>query len=627
MPYKCGTALNYKRKMLFAATFFSGDREQRGGFVGCLGGLGHIFTALVVLRCRVAEARGKVRTMKTSLSNLGTAKIPRRKIWGIRVRYWKVAAVVALLYAVFLMTTHYVKAPGALGRYVVDIMISLVAGIAVAATFAYFEKKALARLDIDIDAAFDKNIFSPTQSTSVTLACDLDAAMERANNALAGYGAVIDKRDSVRGHIEAITTQNWRSYGERITISLLVGEQDGDVDASIRAEARIYAFRLFSNYGRSWEHVQSIATHLATGKFPTTTACNGEKVEPTANAANRPPGVLEAGAWQRLATLSILYSLILLGLQQPGKTGIVFGAFTLGLALELFAYFKFRSLVREQSRTELQETCETMLNNAWPAIFAPILLLDPRQSWTQAANISASVVFILFPLIAFNRLREQSRERAQRAGLSASREKAELERQLAEARLVALSAQIEPHFLFNTLASIQYLIRNDAEKAGEMTSDLIRYLRLALPRMKQATASLGDELDLVRAYLGIMQIRMGKRLRFEIDSPVTLREAQIPTMALITLVENAIKHGLEQQADGGMIRISAAPEVADAKKLRLEVSDTGGGFSTAASGTGIGLANIRERLQTLYGNRGELTLEANQPNGVRAILQLPLERI
>jgi LytS/YehU family sensor histidine kinase len=209
------------------------------------------------------------------------------------------------------------------------------------------------------------------------------------------------------------------------------------------------------------------------------------------------------------------------------------------------------------------------------------------------------------------------------SALRAARDKSDLERQLSEAKLIALSALIEPHFLFNTLATIQYLIRNDTNKAGEMTSDLIRYLRLALPRMKQATARLADDLDLVRAYLGIMQIRMGARLRFMIDSPGDLGDVHIPTMTLITLVENAIKHGLEQKPGGGMINLTVDRDIKDPRNLRLEVADTGGGFSTAASGTGIGLANIRERLNTLYGNRAQLELEANQPSGVKAILVIP----
>ncbi len=199
-------------------------------------------------------------------------------------------------------------------------------------------------------------------------------------------------------------------------------------------------------------------------------------------------------------------------------------------------------------------------------------------------------------------------------------ERAELNQQLAEAKLVALSAQIEPHFLFNTLASVQYLIRHDADKAHEMTSDLIRYLRLALPKMKEVTAPLASEIELVRAYLDIMQIRMGDRLQYRIDMPSEFSRVPIPTTALIILVENAIKHGLERNPGGGRVDVLVA-STTDA--LTVTVADTGGGFSTESSGTGIGLVNIRERLTALYGAQGQLTLAANQPSGVTATLTIP----
>jgi LytS/YehU family sensor histidine kinase len=291
-------------------------------------------------------------------------------------------------------------------------------------------------------------------------------------------------------------------------------------------------------------------------------------------------------------------------------------------SLELFAFLRFRHLVRDRQRTESQQQAEAGLQ--WlPMLAVAALCIRPEQHWDSADNLFIIALAVSLLLVSWRSVRKQ---RAVRVATEAAREKAELERQLSEAKLVALSAQIEPHFLFNTLASIQYLIRNDTNKAGEMTSDLIRYLRLALPRMKQSTARLADEHDLVRAYLGIMQIRMGARLQFAIDLPDDLSDVQIPTMTLITLVENAIKHGLEQKPGGGMISLTSIRDAEDARNLRLEVADTGGGFSTVASGTGIGLANIRERLHTLYGNRARLELEANQPSGVKAILIIPIER-
>ena len=569
---------------------------------------------------------GKVRAMTISSPPLDASTalpLRRRPILGIRPRYWRIGLVTAATYGVLLVLMNLSKAQGLSGRYASIVLGALLIGAAMAAMFAYFEKKALARLSIDADSAYDQDIFRPAQSSTFTVAFSRDDALQRASDALVEYGAVIDTRDDAAGRVEAVTFQNWRSYGERLTISVTGNDP---CEVNIRAVSRIYALRFFSNYGRSWEHVHTLSARIVTGTFPSASARGDKPMETSPDLACTPPAVMEAGAWQRLLTLTILYSLILMGLSQPNKAGLVISAFAVGLSIELYAFLKFRQDVRNKRRSESKETFEVMLNNIWPAVFAPVLIMNPRQSWSDGNNIAAIVVFAAFSLIAFNRLREKKREREQRILLHISREKAELERQLAEAKLVALSAQIEPHFLFNTLASIQYLIRNDADKAAEMTSDLIRYLRLALPRMKQSTARLADEMDLVRAYLGIMHIRMGARLQFAIDSPDALGDVQIPTMALITLVENAIKHGLEQKPGGGMINVTVVKDATDTRNLRCEVADTGGGFSTVASGTGIGLANIRERLNTLYGKRAHLSLEANQPSGVKAVLIIPMER-
>jgi LytS/YehU family sensor histidine kinase len=339
----------------------------------------------------------------------------------------------------------------------------------------------------------------------------------------------------------------------------------------------------------------------------------------------------QAGAWQRLAWMflvvifagSIYVALTsLVGSVSDVRLIIVGVTFTVVISLEFIAFLRFRHLVRDHQRSESQQQVEAGLQ--WlPVLAASIICIRPDQNWNSADNLFIIALAVSLLLISWRVVRKQH---AIRVATGAALERAELERQLSDAKLAALSAQIEPHFLFNTLASIQYLIRNDTNKAGEMTSDLIRYLRLALPRMKQSTARLADELELVQAYLGIMQIRMGTRLQFAIDSPDDLCDVQIPTMTLITLVENAIKHGLEQKPDGGTINLAASRGEEDPLSLRLEVADTGGGFSTATSGTGIGLANIRERLNTLYGGRARLDLEANQPSGVKAILIIPIER-
>jgi signal transduction histidine kinase len=583
--------------------------------------LGPLCLELVAPIWRDRLADGKVRAMMNSttpvpVSSVSAAK--RQKLLGIQVRYWRIGVFCGVAYSALLVGINLFKHTGRWEPQLGAAAAGIIFGISMGALLAYFERKALSRLDIDADAAYDAGVFDTEHSLTVSLDLSRDDALQRAEDALVEYGAVIEKRDVATGTMIAFTAQNWRSYGEKL---IVVASGAYPCEVTISASPRVYLLKFMTNYGRSWEQVQTLAARMRTGSFPMTP---GGKITPfRAEVCGTPPSVMEAGAWQRLIVLLALYSMLLLGAMKPGKTLIVASAFALGLLLELAAFVRYRRQVRDKQRSESQETVEAMLNNLWPAVFAPALLVNPSKDWTDGNNIAAIAVAGAFSAIAFNRLREKKREQMQRESILASREKAELQRQLAEAKLVALSAQIEPHFLFNTLASIQYLIRNDAVKAADMTGDLIRYLRLALPRMKQSTARLADELDLVRAYLGVMQIRMGTRLRFDVDQPGALADCEIPTMALITLVENAIKHGLEQKADGGTIHVAVAVED---ETLRLQVADTGGGFSTAASGTGIGLANIRERLDNLYGNRASLALEANQPSGVKAILTIPKEK-
>ena len=194
-----------------------------------------------------------------------------------------------------------------------------------------------------------------------------------------------------------------------------------------------------------------------------------------------------------------------------------------------------------------------------------------------------------------------------------------LARQLTEARLAAMQAQIEPHFLFNTLASVHQLIVTDPPVAAKMQADLIKYLRAAIPQMRESTTTLAREAELSRAYLDILKIRMEDRLFYVIDIPPELGAAGIPPMMLPTLVENAIKHGLEPRTEGGEIRISA--RAADGK-LRVSVADTGMGFADQP-GTGVGLANIRERLMALYGKAAQLIVEPNLPRGAKVTFEIP----
>ena len=196
-----------------------------------------------------------------------------------------------------------------------------------------------------------------------------------------------------------------------------------------------------------------------------------------------------------------------------------------------------------------------------------------------------------------------------------------LDRRMTEARLQVLQAQIEPHFLFNTLAHIRLLYQSDPPVATRMLDNLMRYLAVALPRMRELDSTLGRELDLVEAYLTVQQVRMGDRLAFEIEAVDSLRAVPVPPMMLLTLAENAIKHGLSPLPEGGSIRVAAT---VDDDRLTIEVCDNGRGFdATSSAGTGTGLANVRARLAALYGDEATLSLGPNQPHGMRVRFAVP----
>jgi signal transduction histidine kinase len=200
-----------------------------------------------------------------------------------------------------------------------------------------------------------------------------------------------------------------------------------------------------------------------------------------------------------------------------------------------------------------------------------------------------------------------------------------LKRQVVEARMAAMQAQVEPHFLFNTLASIDHLIETDPPRASQMQKNLIALLRASMPTMREANASgvrdLGRELAVIKPYLEILKVRMEERLLTEIQVPEGLLSAEFPPMMIQGLVENAIKHGLEPKAEGGSLLVKA--EV-NHGKLAVTVADTGLGFGRAATGgTGVGLANIRERLMLLYGAKASVTVSENQPCGTKVMITVP----
>jgi signal transduction histidine kinase len=216
------------------------------------------------------------------------------------------------------------------------------------------------------------------------------------------------------------------------------------------------------------------------------------------------------------------------------------------------------------------------------------------------------------------RRREQAR---QQQALAAERSA----RQASELKLGVLQAQVEPHFLFNTLAAVRSVIREDPARAEATLDALVDYLRAAIPRLRRGgdvlEATLGRQLELCRAYLAVMQLRMGERLAVEVQVDAALAGLPFPPLTLISLVENAIKHGLEPKRGAGRLTISARR---DGAQLEVEVRDDGVGLGELP-GSGVGLANIREQLALRYGGRGSLEVRNAPDGGVLARLSVPLE--
>jgi LytS/YehU family sensor histidine kinase len=231
---------------------------------------------------------------------------------------------------------------------------------------------------------------------------------------------------------------------------------------------------------------------------------------------------------------------------------------------------------------------------------------------------------ILFaPWIAVGALVRQRDAFAREQASAFALERSELERKALDARFRLLQAQVEPHFLFNTLANVQALVDAGAPQASKVLKSLIAYLRAAVPRLHETATTLGEELRLVRAYLEVMHMRMPDRLTFEVNYDETAIEVQCPPMTLLTLVENAVRHGIDPSEMGGSIVIVVRLE---SSRCVASVIDTGVGLKATGRGLGTGLASLRERLQLAFGAEAQLTLSEVLPHGVRAEVSFPIRR-
>ena len=254
--------------------------------------------------------------------------------------------------------------------------------------------------------------------------------------------------------------------------------------------------------------------------------------------------------------------------------------------------------------------------------FAFVTGRDGMLKWIGSLEhvFTSFVVALVISLFMATMWTRRAEELTAQIALAEERERVEAaERAAAEANLRALQAQIEPHFLFNTLANVTSLIHTQPDDAKRMLEDFIAYLRATLAATREARTTLGREFEMMKNFLSILQIRMGDRLQVDINLPNDLKDMTMPPMLLQPLIENAIKHGLEPKVEGGNITLKAERA---GDQLRICVIDTGLGFASNPS-NGIGLKNVRERIEKLYGNAGSVSIEENQPSGTRVVLTVP----
>ena len=240
----------------------------------------------------------------------------------------------------------------------------------------------------------------------------------------------------------------------------------------------------------------------------------------------------------------------------------------------------------------------------------------------EGFTVLTSLGMFFAPWIALAALVRQKDALARHQALAFELERSEFEKQALNARLHLLQAQVTPHFLFNTLANVQALVDAGSPRASAVLRSLVAYLRATVPRLDQPETTLDQELQLIQAYLELMHMRMPDRLRFSLQADDDARAVSCPPMTLLTLVENAVRHGIDPSEEGGDIEIRVTRQ---GGRCLVKVSDTGVGLQDVGKGLGTGLSNLRERLKLRYGDKAQLRLTAQQPHGVCAELEFPTD--
>ena len=357
--------------------------------------------------------------------------------------------------------------------------------------------------------------------------------------------------------------------------------------------------------------------------------------EPMSNYAGR---VLRALTWQRLALVILMTTLWssrrllnadmaeFFSLAELAALGLeLFVEMAVIAALLMLGYTLLDEALRPDATARLAWICAMLVGLAvvlttllyayyghtFDDLPPPLRIVSDSLRWGLPAVLLAMVAHL-----------HRRAMRAETAAHAEERAHAQLGVEETEQQLALLQAQIEPHFLFNVLGNVRRLYRTQPQAGAKTIASLMRYLREALPKLRSNCAQLGDELELVRAYLDLFQVRMGGRLTVSIDADPGLEAVEFPPMLVVTLVENAIKHGIEPGGRGGHVSIQAQRR---GRILEVAVVDDGAGFASVASGgTGVGLANLRRQLAARYGGEAQFRLESRESRGVRATIAIPL---
>ena len=345
----------------------------------------------------------------------------------------------------------------------------------------------------------------------------------------------------------------------------------------------------------------------------------------------RPVGIVRTTV-RRVAvalTMSIGVGGLMMTTWAGSPSALFFRTIILGLsATATFAFFEVwpRSLPRGLQRWALQVVA---VGVSIPVTTVLIYLLSTPQGahpfwenpgrWAGWTHLTFAGI-LLAPWTALAAIVRQKEAFARHRELTFALERSELERQALDARIHLLRAQVAPHFLFNTLANVQALVDAGSPHASAVLRSLTAYLRAAVPLLHESAATIERELQLVRPYLELMQMRMPDRLQYAINVEPSALKVRCPPTTLLTLVENAVRHGIDPSEEGGRIDVDVARV---GEHCVIRVTDTGAGLHQSPSGLGSGLTTLRERLQLIFGESALLRLTPNRPRGAVVEIEMP----